>query len=41
MRALFAGRLGVSSVRESLIIVGALTILAMTWPVGLFARSVQ
>jgi ABC-2 type transport system permease protein len=41
MRALFARRMGASSVWESLIIVGALTILAMSWSVRLFARSVQ
>jgi ABC-2 type transport system permease protein len=41
MRALFAGQLGASSVWESLVIVLVLSVVAMTWSVRLFARSVQ
>jgi len=41
MRALFAGRIGDSSVWESLIIVVVLAVFAMTWSVRLFARSLR
>jgi ABC-2 type transport system permease protein len=41
MRALFAGHLGDHSVWQSLIIVAALTVIAMTWSVRLFAGSVR
>jgi ABC-2 type transport system permease protein len=41
MRALFAGHLGDPSVWQSLIIVAALTAVAMTWSVRLFADSLR
>jgi ABC-2 type transport system permease protein len=41
MRALFAGQIGASSVWESLVIVLVLSMVALTWSVRLFARSVQ